>query len=187
MKLVHDGGMHRMPPFDALVAFESAARLGGMTRAASELGLTQSAISHRIRRLEDFMGTALFVRRNAGLALTAPGQALLDGFREVLEGAAELRTRCLSAVAPDRLRVGVGSALADNWLVRRLPDFRTRHPGVAIELAVVENEAPERIANLDLRILWVSASEARPSSTQRPLFREHVFPLCALSLLPKRH
>ena len=95
-------------------------------------------------------------------------------------------TRCLAIAAPDRLRLGVGAALADNWLVRRLPEFAAKHPGITIELVVVENEAPERTANLDVRILWQPAVEARASSTQRPLFREHVFPVCHPKLLPTR-
>jgi DNA-binding transcriptional LysR family regulator len=117
--------MSRLPPFDALIAFEATARLGSMTRAATDLFLTQSAISHRIRRLETFMGVQLFERGTAGLIPSAPGQAILDRMPSVLDALAELRTRCLAAAAPMRLRVGVGAALADNWLVRRLPQFLT--------------------------------------------------------------
>jgi LysR family glycine cleavage system transcriptional activator len=101
----------------------------------------------------------------------------------VFKDLGELRAQCLSLASPDRLRVGVNAALADNWLVRRLPDFTATNPGIAIELVVVENEAPERGANLDVRILWVPATEARAASTQRPLFREHVFPVCHPGLL----
>lgn len=177
--------MIRLPPFDALLAFEAVARLGGMTRAAEELGLTQSAVSHRIRRLEDFMGAPLLERRADGVVPTSAGAAVLDSLRDIIDRVADLRGRCLSAAAPDRLRVGVGAALADHWLVRRLPGFRARHPDLAIELKVVESEAPERAAGLDLRILWMPASEARASSTQRPLFREHVFPVCSPAILPQ--
>ncbi len=170
---------------DALIAFESVTRTGGMTAAARELGVTQSAVSHRIRRLEDFMEVELFQRSGRGLSLTPAGAALQDSVSKLLGAAAQLKARVTAAQAPGRLRLGVGSALADNWLVRRLPDFASRHPEVTLELMVVENEAPERRANLDVRILWVAASEARPTSTQRPLFREHVFPVCSPKLLPE--
>jgi LysR family transcriptional regulator, glycine cleavage system transcriptional activator len=70
--------MTKFPPFDALVAFEVAARRFGMTQAAEELGLTQSAVSYRIKRLEAFMGTPLFARRGSGLELTPEGQALRE-------------------------------------------------------------------------------------------------------------
>jgi LysR family transcriptional regulator, glycine cleavage system transcriptional activator len=177
--------MIRLPPFDALVAFEATLRLEGMTRAAEELGLTQSAVSHRLRRLEDFMGVDLLVRRNTKVEASLAGLALLEALKPLLDGAAELRDRVRDAAAPERLRVGVGAALADHWLVRRLPEFTAAHPDLTIELVVVENEAPERTADLDVRILWRSAEEARANSTQRPLFRENVFPVASPALLPR--
>lgn len=187
MNSIHNSVMSRLPPFDALIAFEAALRLGSMTRAADELHLTQSAISHRVRKLEDFMGLVLLLRRNPGLTPTPAGLALLDGLKHVLDLSAGLRARSHAAAAPHRLRVGVGGALIDHWLVRRLPDFAEHHPGISIELAVVEGDAPERAIGLDLRILWVDVSAAQAMSTQRPLFREHVFPVCSPALLPKAY
>ncbi len=176
--------MDRLPPLDSLIAFEAVLRLGSMTRAAVELRLTQSAISHRIRRLESFMGMPLLRRSGHGLEPTPSGAALAEGFSTVLSDIAGLRTRCLQAVGADRLRVGVGAALAEYWLVRRLPRFAALHPQVAVELVVLENEAPESLADLDIRILWVPAAEVRRTTTQQPLFHESVFPVCAPSLLP---
>lgn len=128
MNLLHDAQMSQLPPFDALIAFETPARLGGMTRAADELGLTQSAISHRIRRLEEFMGTQLLLRQNGGIIPTPAGSALLDALKDILDSAADLRSRCLAGAAPNRLRVGalarsmlVADALAERRLVHVLP------------------------------------------------------------------
>lgn len=176
--------MTQLPPFDALVAFSAALRAGNMTRAAAELGVTQSAVSHRIRRLEDFMGTPLLLRHNAGLAPTPAGQSLADGLADLLSEIAGLRARCLSAVSPGRLRIGIGAGLAHNWLLRRLPDLADRHPQLSIELVVVESEAPDQVAGLDVRIHWLPVSELRATTTQRPLFQEQVFPVCHPSLLP---
>lgn len=184
MKLLHSARMRRLPPFDALIAFEAALRSRSMTAAAAELGLTQSAVSHRVRRLEAFIGTALLRRQSAGLLPTPAGEALAEGLAGLLDGMADLRTRCLAAAAPGRLRVGVGAALAENWLVRRLPGFAAAYPEISVELVVVENEAPERTTDLDLRILWVPVAEHRATSTQAPLFRESVFPVSHPSLLP---
>ncbi len=176
--------MTRLPPFDALIAFDAAVRHGSMTRAAVELGLTQSAVSHRVRRLETFMGTPLLRRHNTGLLPTPAGEAIVDGLTKLLDDFAALRARCMVAAAPNRLRVGIGAALADNWLVRRLPDFAASCPQTSVELVVVENEAPELTAELDVRILWVPASELKATSTESPLFQERVFPVCHPSLLP---
>ncbi|MGE0660615.1 MAG: LysR substrate-binding domain-containing protein [Reyranellaceae bacterium] len=176
--------MQGLPPLDSLLAFEASLRLGSMTRAAGELRLTQSAVSHRIRRLESFMGVPLLRRCGAGLEPTPAGAALAEAFATVLTDIAGLRGLCLQAAGPDRLRVGVGAALAEYWLVRRLPRFAARHRKIAVELVVLENEAPDSVADLDIRILWVPAAELRRTTTQQPLFRENVFPVCAPSLLP---
>ena len=76
MNFVHSKGMDRLPPLDSLLAFEAVLRLGSMTQAAAELRLTQSAISHRIRRLEGFMGVPLLRRGGRGLEPTPAGAAL---------------------------------------------------------------------------------------------------------------
>jgi len=176
--------MNRLPPFDSLVAFDAALRLGSMTLAATELGVTQSAVSHRIRRLESFMETPLLYRHNTGLTPTAAGEALLEGLAGLLSGMANLRALCRTAAGPDRLRVGVGAALAQTWLPRRLSRFTAEHPDISIELAVVDSEAPEQVADLDVRLHWEPAAGLRATSLQRPLFQEHVFPVCHPSLLP---
>jgi LysR family glycine cleavage system transcriptional activator len=183
MNLVHDAAMDRLPPFDALVAFEAAVRRRSMTAAACELGVTQSAVSHRIRRLEAFMGAALLFRRNAGLEPTAAGAALADDTRELLAQMGRLRAGCVQ-VGADRLRVGVGAALAQAWMVRRLPKFAADNPDVSIELTIVDAEAASASSDLDVRLSWVPADELRATSTQRPLFRERVFPVCHPSLAP---
>jgi LysR family transcriptional regulator, glycine cleavage system transcriptional activator len=185
MNLFHSDVMRALPPFDALIAFESALRHRSMTRAAGELGLTQSAISHRLRRLEGFMGTPLLERQNGSLAATTAGAALAEGLAALLDDMAQLRARSRAAVAPAALKVGVGSALADYWLVRRLPGFAAAYPKIPVELTVVESEKQARGHDLDLQILWRPAATARASSTERLLFREHVFPVSAPALLPR--
>lgn len=178
--------MQRLPPFDALVAFEAVLRHGSMTAAATELGVTQSAVSHRLRRLETFVGTPLLRRLRAGLQPTAAGTALAEGFGEILDAMAALRERSRTALGPaPRLRVGLGASLAQHWLVRRLPEFARRHPGIAVELVIFTSraQAEARSGDLDLRLLWMKPEDARSSSTQRLLFREQVFPVCAPSLL----
>lgn len=187
MNLIHIMEMRPLPPFDALIAFDAVLRLGSMTAAAEELGITQSAVSHRLRRLETFLGTDLLLRRRAGLTPTPAGAALAEGLGDVFESMASLRERSRQAAHPARLRVGLGAALAQHWLMRRLPDFSRRHPGIEIELAVFTTraQAEARGGDLDLRIHWVKPDEARNSSTQRLLFREQVFPVCAPSVLKK--
>lgn len=185
MNLFHTAAMRRLPPFDGLIAFDAALRHRSMTLAAGELGLTQSAISHRLKRLEAFMGTPLLNRTGAGLSPTPAGVTLAEGLTRMLDGISELRARSRAAVQPATLKIGLGSALADYWLVRRLPAFATKYPDIAIELVACESEAQARALDLDVQIRWLPKQGARATSTQRLLFEEMVFPVAERSVLPE--
>lgn len=184
MNLVHTCQMDALPPFDTLIAFDATLRHRSMTLAAAELGVTQSAVSHRLRKLERFIGTPLLHRSSTGITATPAGVALAEGLTDLMTGLAALRARCRAAVAPASLRVGVGAALADYWLVRRLPNFTANNPGLSIEMVVIENATQARSLDLDVQVLWMPAAEARATSTQRLLFQEQVFPVCHTRLLP---
>ncbi|MGY3450717.1 LysR substrate-binding domain-containing protein [Bradyrhizobium sp. USDA 4353] len=178
--------MRSLPPFDGLVAFEAAARHHSMTLAATELGLTQSAVSHRLRKLETYLGAKLFNHRSGtGLSPTTAGASLLNDIASLLDEMATLRARYRAEAQPAVLKVGVGAALSHYWLVRRLPGFMSRHPEIGVELVVAESEAQARAADVDLQVLWLPKALARASSTQRLLFREHVFPVAMPRLLPR--
>jgi LysR family glycine cleavage system transcriptional activator len=184
MNFIHSVRMRALPPFDGLIAFEAALRHRSMTLAANELGLTQSAISHRVKKLEAFVGAKLLMRTSAGLSPTTAGLSLSEGLSKLLDEMAELRARSRAAVRPAALKVAVGPALANYWLVRRLPRFVSSFPEVALELVTVENEVQARAASADIQILWLPKTAARANSTQRFLFSESVFPVAASSLLP---
>jgi LysR family transcriptional regulator, glycine cleavage system transcriptional activator len=173
--------MRRLPPFPELVAFESVARHSSFTRAAEELCLTQSAVSHRVRRLEAYLGTPLIDRLNPGIALTDAGAAMLPELAVALETLARL-----NGPRERRLRVVAGSALCNWWLAGRLAAFLAEQPGVSVEL--MSRDAPDpTVRDVDIWIGWVDAGEDAPSETQAPLFNEHVFPVCSPALLPGGH
>jgi LysR family transcriptional regulator, glycine cleavage system transcriptional activator len=185
MNLVHTGIMRTLPPFDGLVAFEAAARHRSMTLAASELRITQSAISHRLKKLESFVGAPLFNRTGTGLSPTPAGTSLLEDIGRLLDDLAGLRARSRATARPAILKVGVGAALSQYWLLRRLPGFTASNPDIGLELVVVESEAQARAADTDVLILWLPKSAARANSTQRLLFNEQVFPVAAPCLVPQ--
>jgi LysR family glycine cleavage system transcriptional activator len=184
MNVLHSRAMRLLPPFDGLVAFDAVLTHGSATRAATELGLTQSAVSHRLRRLEQFMRTTLLARTGGRLAPTPAGAALAQELGALLDQLAEVRARCRAVAEPGGLRVAVGAALADLWLVRRLPTFAARHPEIAVELVLLHAEDDARRVEADVQIRWLAPELARDTSTQRVLFRESVFPVCAPHLLP---
>lgn len=183
MNLIHNAPMRSLPPFDGLVALDATLRLGSVTRAAAELGLTQSAISHRLRKLEAFMGVALTERTAIGVTGTAAGQAVAAAAGKLLDGMADLRACGRVAAPAPALRVGVGMALAQYRLLPRLEGFSAAHPGMSVDLIHLENAARARTLDLDVVVQWDKAERFKASSTQRALFREHVFPVCHPRLL----
>ena len=173
----------RLPPFAPLVAFDAVTRHGSFTRAAAELGVTQSAVSHQIRKLEDHFGVALLQRQNPGIEITPAGAQLRQELAAALDALGALDAQVRRRSNRTTLRVGAGSALATWWLVRRLPDFTARYPSINVDLKPLETgESSKR--PLDVRIVWNAIEDARRTSTQLPLFWERIFPVCAPYLLP---
>ncbi|TCH98356.1 LysR family transcriptional regulator [Roseococcus sp. SYP-B2431] len=126
--------MHRLPPLAALRLFEAAGRHGGFTAAATELGVTPSAVSHGVRALEDALGLSLFHRSPRGLALTPAGETLLAEASRAFEGL----SRCVEALSGkqprNRLVGSIAPTFAARWLLPRLPELRRRHP--LLDLAI---------------------------------------------------
>jgi LysR family glycine cleavage system transcriptional activator len=125
--------MLRLPPLHDLVAFEAAARLASFLKASEELHLTQSAVSHRIKSLEEFLGVPLFIRINRNIALTVHGERYLADVRDTLNRL-EQATSKLTGGARATLRISAAPALGAKWLVGKLASFQRAHP--EIDLAV---------------------------------------------------
>jgi len=139
-------------PLNGLRAFDAAARHLSFTRAADELGVTQAAISHQVRALEDRLGRRLFTRLPRGLALTDEGLALLqpvvDGF-ERLESAVD---RIREGRAVQVVNVGVVSTFAAGWLVERLDQLAADLPQLDVRLFTHNNRVDLAADGLDCAI-----------------------------------
>lgn len=122
----------RLPPLNALRAFEAAARHGGFVGAAGELHVTRGAISRQVRLLEDHLGTPLFRRHGKGVELTEAGRRLLpvltDSFGRILDESRRI------AAGTDDLRIICPPATSIRWLIPRLEGFRRRHPDIRVRL-----------------------------------------------------
>ena len=121
------------PPLDQLDAFVIAARLGNLTRAAEAMNLTVSALSHRMRLLEERVGQQLLARGPRGVVLTPQGQRLFDMVAEPID-AIEHALRRLSARTGNLLTLSLIPSMATAWLVPRLPGFLSRHPELGLSL-----------------------------------------------------
>ena len=125
--------MRNLPNLSGLTAFEATARRGSVTEAASELNLTQSAISRQIQTLEAYLGVALFVRRKKRLILTEMGVAYLDEVRPALE-AIESATSVTTDAKHSVLNIATLPTFGAKWLVPRLGSFREANPKITVNL-----------------------------------------------------
>ena len=124
----------RLPPLNAIRAFEAAARHLSFTRAAEELNVTQAAISHQIKGLEDVLGVPLFRRNRRGLEPTEAGRAFIEPARAVLSGlVAAVAGMAPFRPAQHRVRLHVLPILCDRWLVPRFSGFADRHPEIDVQ------------------------------------------------------
>ncbi|MER0236608.1 LysR family transcriptional regulator [Fulvimarina sp. MAC8] len=139
-------------PLNALRAFEVAARHLNLTRAAVELCVTQAALSHQIRKLEEKLDVTLFRRVPRGLVLTEEGEALLPVLTEALDLIAERLHRFGDERFREVLNVGVVSSFAAEWLLPRLDDFQTCHPAIDVRIYTNNNRVNIAEEGLNLAI-----------------------------------
>jgi LysR family transcriptional regulator, glycine cleavage system transcriptional activator len=174
----------RIPPLAALRAFAAVARHGSFARAAAELHVSTSAVSHQIRGLEDTLGAALLSRARNGSGRTTVTQAGAGLQRAVEHAFAQLGAAC-EAVREHRKRpvltISANGSVASLWLAPRLAAFAALHPSVQWQMRATEDEAPDMVREgLDLAILRVRHGER--AEGDRLLFHETVFPVCSPSL-----
>jgi LysR family transcriptional regulator, glycine cleavage system transcriptional activator len=131
----------RLPPLNAIKAFEAAARLGSFTRAAEELNVTHGAVSRQIRLLEEWLGAQLFFRTSRNAVPTRSGTELLAEVGPALDRLAAISQRVQNrAPARGLLRVSALPTFAMRWLIPRLPEFQRDHPD--LELRIVTASTP---------------------------------------------
>src|SRR6202050_135074 len=121
--------VRRLPPLNGLKAFEAAARSESFTRAAEELNVTQSAVSHQVKALEDALGLKLFHRERQRLILTGAGRDYLAVIRDALDLIAVGTERLLRRQESGVLTVSTSPDFAAKWLVNRLSCFAAKKSG----------------------------------------------------------
>lgn len=128
-----------LPPLNALRAFEAAGRHLSFKQAAAELHVTQAAVSHQVRALEDHLGFPLFERLHRALRLTPAGARYLPGVSAAFEKLRDATSDVAPRTSPPRLVLSVVPSFGANWLVPRLGGFRALHP--RIDLVVLSSSA----------------------------------------------
>ncbi len=177
----HPHAMHRsLPPLNALRAFEAAARHLSFTRAAAELHVTQAAISHQIKGLEDWLGAPLFRRVNRTLLLTEAGQAYVVPVREALGQIADATDRLFRRDTGGVLTISTMPSFAAKWLVMRLGRFQAAHPDLEVRLHTSSHLIDFTDQDVDVGIR-LGRGQWQGVFAER-LMTEDVFPVCAPAL-----
>lgn len=171
----------RLPPLNALRAFEAAGRTLSFTRAADELAVTQSAVSHQIKALEADIGRPLFRRSTRRLSLTEDGAALLP---EVTGAFERLKVAVERLARRDDTRLVVSTAPSfAHWLVPRLGGFRARHPEIDLAISASDRMVDYHRGDADCGIRYGAGHW--PGLHVERYLKEDFFPVCAPALLAK--
>ncbi|KUE79813.1 transcriptional regulator GcvA [Aeromonas schubertii] len=171
----------RLPPLNALKAFEAAARHLSFTRAAEELFVTQAAISHQIKALEEYLGIKLFRRKNRSLLLTEEGQGYFLDIKDIFASISEATEKLLARSAKGALTVSLQPSFAIQWLVPRLVRFSERHPDIDVRIKAVDLDEGSLTDDVDVAIYYGRGNW--PGLRADKLHTEYLIPVCSPMLL----
>jgi LysR family glycine cleavage system transcriptional activator len=170
----------RLPSLNGLRAFEAAARHLSFTQAASELNVTQTAISHQIKRLEEELGVCLFVRQNRALALTPEAKDYLPGIRAAFNDLRLATDRLLRKDDGHVLTVSTLASLAAKWLLPRLSAFQEAHHGIDVRITTSTSLVDFHRDNVDAAIRYGRGQW--PGVHAEWLMADELFPVCSPAL-----
>jgi LysR family transcriptional regulator, glycine cleavage system transcriptional activator len=174
----------QLPPFAALRAFHAAAVHGRFRDAARSLGVTESAISHQVRRLEGFLRTALFERSGSGVRLTAAGRRYLDQIDPAIRQIQAASEALLRPTGRNVVRLTLAPSLAATWLIPKLGAFERAHPDIELQLVPTTRVVDLRRDQVDLAIRHGRGPWSGIEATF--LLNETALPVCAPGYLTLR-
>ena len=175
----------RLPPLNGLKAFEAAARSESFTRAAKELNVTQGAVSHQVKALEDTLGLKLFHRERQRLILTEAGRDYLTVIRDALDQIAVGTERLLQRQGSGVLTVSTSPDFAAKWLVNRLGRFAEKYPDVDLRVSATTHYVDFARDDVDIAIRHGDGNW--PGLDVQRLYSERLFPVCSPKLVAGRN
>jgi len=179
----------RLPPLNSLKSFEAAGRLLSFTRAADELNVTQAAISHQIKLIEEFLGVSLFERYPRRLALTESGKILLSDLSTAFDKISAAVKAVSKDQADNKLTVRLAPSLASKWLSPKLKYFNLQYPEIDLCLFHAHAMVDFEREKIDIAVAYgkgFSSDFSQQFSTDvvaEPLFSQDYFPVCAPSFM----
>lgn len=170
-----------LPPLNGLRAFECAARHMSFTLASKEMNVTQAAISHQVKALENHLGLPLFKRLTRKLVLTEAGQSLLPGIRDAFEQISSSVDSVRQTTINERLTVRLGPSLAARWLSPKLRLFWQEHP--EIDLCLYHSNSPVDFDREDIDLAITYGDGDWPRVVAEHLLASDYFPVCNPALV----
>ncbi|QND73062.1 transcriptional regulator GcvA [Tardiphaga robiniae] len=170
----------RLPSLNGLRAFEAAARHLSFTNAASELNVTQTAISHQIKRLEEELGLKLFIRQNRTLALTPQGHDYLPGVRAAFNDLRLATDRLKRRDNDHVLTVSTLASMASKWLLPRISAFQKAHPDIDVRITTSTSMVDFKSGDVDAAIRY--GRGRWPGLRADWLTADDLFPVCSPAL-----
>ncbi len=171
----------RLPSLNALRAFEAAARNGSFRAAGEELCVTQSAISHQVRALEEELGTDLFVRESRKVSLSQCGRRYYPILRDALDRIAEGTDAIRGTGDSNTVTLQVYSTFAIRFLIPRLPDLQQQHPDLRLRLHTSQSDVDFEHDDVDACVLI--GRRENPQLRYDYLFSSDLFPVCSPGFL----
>jgi LysR family glycine cleavage system transcriptional activator len=169
--------MRKLPPLATLRAFEAAARHLSFKRAADELAVTPTAISHQIRLLEETLGQKLFERRTRRVIMTSAAQTLYTPLRDSFDTIAQAVERVSAIKAASTVTLTATMAFTSRWLVPRVAAFRNRYPGINLRLLASDDVIDLRTGAADIAVRYGAGTY--PGCRSQLLFQETFAPVCS--------
>ncbi|NHK28319.1 transcriptional regulator GcvA [Parvularcula flava] len=177
--------MRRLPPLNALRAYEAAARHLSFTKAAEELNVTPGAISQQIKALEDYLGVPVFKRQNRTLLLTEEAQSSLPIMRDAFDKLATAASLLASGADQGKLTVSVAPSFASKWLVPRLDSFQAAFPDIDVYVHANMNLVDFAADDVDVAIRYGGGTY--DGLTVHKLMEERIIPVASPALMRGEH
>ncbi|MGF1757082.1 LysR substrate-binding domain-containing protein [Photobacterium sagamiensis] len=168
----------KLPPLRAVQYFEAVARFNSFSKAAEALNVTQSAVSHQVRLLEEYLGENLFVRKGRLLSLTPIGERYFDDVSPSLLNISQASQQIREGEG-GKIRLALYSALAVKWLIPRLENLRQLHPEIELTLNMVadEPECSDQVADC-----FITVMPPKRNFVSEFLYTERLYPVCSHKL-----
>ncbi|MFT5880847.1 MAG: LysR family glycine cleavage system transcriptional activator [Moritella sp.] len=168
----------KLPPLRALQCFEAVARLNSFSKAADNLNVTQSAVSHQVRLLEEYLGESMFIRRGRTLALTEVGERY---FEEVSHSLCSLSnaSQLIREGKSGKIRLALYSSLAVKWLIPRLGNLRKQYPEIELTLNMIADDpdCSDQVADC-----FITVDPPKRNFVSQFLYAERLYPVCGSKL-----